>query len=167
MTRSRLQSDSPREPDALTLADDRLAAVGNLWKRSARTIVARFGGSSMLPSIESQQELTIQCGIEPKIGDVVLVAGGGDPIVHRLVWRSNNGQWVLTRGDARAVPDLPLDSSDIVGVVDAPPCNTRRSQRWSLALVSFAARFGRTSAATSVRLLQSVSWVRNQPRVKI
>jgi peptidase S24-like protein len=157
MMRSRLPSDLLLVPDGGV----ELAAIAELWKRTHRTFLARFDGVSMRPTIEPQQSVTVRCGQEPALGDVVLALAGNGVVVHRLVWRSRRGDWVLTRGDSRAIPDLPLDPNDIAAVIDAPPFAERATQRIALRIVVAAGRVGRGFAALAVRALQIVWWSRS------
>jgi hypothetical protein len=99
----------------VTLERDRLSAVAAIWKSQRRQLAARFGGTSMLPTIEPGVEVLIDCGREPKIGDVVLAVAPIGLIVHRLIIISSG--FAVMRGDGTVVPDpaVPLDA--IFGVV--------------------------------------------------
>src|SRR5712691_1748630 len=97
MTRSRPQNVSSLADSSLPSGPE-LAAVAQLWKRTQRMFVARFDGNSMLPTIDPHQSLTVRCGQEAAIGDVVLAVRGGNLIVHRLIWWSKRRDWLLTRG---------------------------------------------------------------------
>ena len=154
--RSRPQSDSQRAPDppAPLPAGPELAAVAEIWKRTRRTFEARFDVTSMLPSIAPLQPVTVRCGCDAVVGDVVLALSGDRIIVHRLIWRDPRRSWLLTRGDARAVPDGPIDASAIAGVVDAPAAPERATQRAARMIVTAAAMFGRRAALVAVRTLQ-------------
>ena len=138
-----------------------LSAIADLWKRTRRTFVARFDGVSMRPTIEPQQTVTVHCGQDATVGEVILALRGSNVVVHRLLWRSRHEKWVLTRGDACTIPDLPLNADDIAGVVEAPPFVERTAQRIALRTVRVAARLGRTAAAIAVRALQLLWWARN------
>lgn len=164
MTRSRPRDDSSAAeggPAPLPGAAQ-LAAIAELWKRSHRIFEARFDGRSMTPTIEPQQPVTVRCGEAVKVDAVILAFRNHDVIVHRVVWISRRGDWLLTRGDARAIPDPPLAMSNIVGVVDAPPFTPRRTQRIALRIVSAVARFGRHAAHLAVRTLQIAARVRQR-----
>ena len=158
MTRLRRQNDSLLAPDGLPQipSSSELTAIAALWKRTQRTFVARFDGVSMRPTIEPLQPVTVHCGPTPAVNDVVLAVSASAVVVHRLVWRSKRGDWVLTRGDGRTVPDLPVDARDIAGVVEAPPYAARRSQQIALRIVVISAAFGRTAALIAIRTLQVV-----------
>jgi signal peptidase I len=95
-----------------------LRAVAELWKRGGREIVARFGGTSMLPTIRPGAEVLLQCGDEVRVGDVIVFIADDRPIVHRVVAISGRGSVVLTCGDAHVVPDQPItDRGRLVGRV--------------------------------------------------
>ncbi len=100
------------------LDGERLAAVSAIWKRERREIVTRFGGTSMLPAIPPGAEVRVACGGRVAPGDVAVVLSGGRIVVHRVAARLERGGWILTRGDATAVPDLPVREADAVGRVD-------------------------------------------------
>ena len=83
-----------------------LLAVADLWKRTGRTLEARFTGCSMEPAIPSGTLLRLRCGAPLHVGQVAAFVRDGHVTVHRLVARYAS-TW-LTRGDAFAVPDAPL-----------------------------------------------------------
>jgi hypothetical protein len=105
-------------PEEKVLGLEELAAAAALWKKSGRELWARFGGSSMEPTVPPGSELLLRCGDQGAIGDVVAFLSGGQMIVHRIVARSGARGWVLTRGDARVLPDPPIrDPESILGRV--------------------------------------------------
>ena len=95
------------------LSPEQLAAVADLWTRGGREIVVRLTGRSMEPAIPSGAEVRIRCGESGDVGDIVACQEGAGVRVHRLVARSPRG-WLLTRGDARWVPDAPLPAESLV-----------------------------------------------------
>ena len=101
------------------LSPERLAAVADLWTRSGRELVVRLGGRSMEPAIPSGAEVRIQCGESGGVGDIVACREGAGVRVHRVVARSAPHRWILTRGDARWLPDAPLSGDDVLGRVVA------------------------------------------------
>lgn len=127
------------------LAPELLAAVADLWTRGARELVVRLTGRSMEPAIPSGTEVRILCGESGGVGDVIACREGAGVRVHRVVARAPRG-WILTRGDARWLPDAPLPGDDAVlgrvvavkqGEVFAPtpparPAPTRRLVLWPL-----------------------------------
>lgn len=134
----------------MTLDRQRLAAVAAIWKRQRRRIVARFGGTSMLPSIPPETELLIDCGREPQTGDVVLAATEVGLIVHRLI--AVRGDRGVMRGDGAAIPDPAVPMTDIFGVamkkreasewIDIPPSPRSVLRRVFGALARVSLRFG-------------------------
>lgn len=92
-----------------------LGAIAELWKRERRTFTTSFGGTSMLPTIAPGQQVVVECGRDPVVGDVVVFRRDDRVMVHRLTARA--GSWLLTWGDANRLPDEPVDSSQVVGVV--------------------------------------------------
>ena len=92
-----------------------LGAVATLWKREQREFETSFGGNSMLPTIRPGQRVVVQCGRDPVVGEVVVFRRDDRVMVHRLTARS--GTWLLTWGDANWLPDEPVDSADLIGVV--------------------------------------------------
>jgi hypothetical protein len=86
-----------------------------LWKRERREFATSFGGTSMLPTIAPGQRVVVECGREPVVGDVVVFRRGDLVMVHRLAARTS--KWLMTWGDANWLPDEPVDSADLIGVV--------------------------------------------------
>jgi hypothetical protein len=134
--------------------------VAELWKKTRREFVAQFDGVSMRPTIEPQQPVNVRCGLEAHVGDVVMLVRDGSPVVHRLIWQSRNGDWLITQGDARTIPDPPAGRDDVTGIVEAPPHAARRMQRFAQGIVIAAAAFGRGAAYLAVRLMQIAAQVR-------
>lgn len=95
----------------------RLAAVASLWARAGRTIEARFTGSSMEPAVPDGGTLRLRCGAPIRVGDVAALVHDGHVLVHRVI--ALRGPWLLTRGDARAVPDPPLPRERAFARVEA------------------------------------------------
>jgi len=90
-----------------------LAAIATLWKRERRTFSASFGGVSMLPTIAPGAAVEIVCGDDANAGDVILFLHRGQVVVHRLL--EMRGNWMLTRGDANPIPDLPVAREALIG----------------------------------------------------
>lgn len=99
------------------LEGERLAAVADIWRRDRRLLSARFGGSSMLPAISPGAELTVACGDPVVVGDVAVLIVDGRVVVHRVGAVFQAQGRILTRGDATALPDLPVPLSSVVGRV--------------------------------------------------
>jgi hypothetical protein len=92
-----------------------LAAIATLWKREQRTFTASFGGVSMLPTIAPGAPLEIVCGDDASAGDAILFLHRGQVVVHRLL--EMRGNWMLTRGDANPIPDVPVAREALIGRV--------------------------------------------------
>jgi GNAT superfamily N-acetyltransferase len=138
------------------LADAReLAAIASLWKRERRTFTASFGGVSMLPTIAPGAPVNIVCGDDAAPGDVVLFLHRGQVVVHRLLAR--NATWMLTRGDANAIPDEAVSLDALVGrVIAAEPWQESVTQRvWRL-LVANAFRVSPSLARIVVPALWQI-----------
>lgn len=114
-----------------SLSAAELEAVFALWRGERHKIVTSFDGTSMLPAIAPEQQVTVECGAKPAVGEVIVFQLGGQVGVHRLVART--AAWLMTWGDANSLPDIPIDPARVVGVVrDVPPA--RRSLRRALLL---------------------------------
>lgn len=165
--RSRPQDDSllasERRPAALPPPHE-LRAIAAIWKSVRRELTARFDGGSMLPTIAPLQEVAIRCGVEPRAGDVVLALASDIVIVHRVMWRSPDGSWLITRGDASRLPDPPIAVADVIGVVDAPPYAARTSQHILGTIVRATALAGRHAVHAAVRILQTPGRLRDALR---
>jgi hypothetical protein len=149
--------------DARPLASfsgDELKAVASLWKRERRELTTSFSGVSMLPTIAPGTPLVIACGDEARSGDVIIFIHRGQPVVHRLLSFSRNGRWMLARGDANAIPDLPIARDALVGRVTAiaggPVLQQRETAGRALArrIASAALAIG----AVPARLLIGLMW---------
>lgn len=100
------------------LSGPQLRAVADLWRRTGKELTARFGGSSMEPTIPAGAEVILRCGADPASGDIIAFVHGDQVVLHRLVGASKRREWVLTRGDAHSIPDQPLfDPEALIGVV--------------------------------------------------
>lgn len=76
----------------------------------------------MLPTIAPGVAVTIDCGRPFGAGDVIAFNLAGQVLVHRIELVSHDGTRLLTRGDNRVVPDLPISQEAVIGVVlDVPP----------------------------------------------
>ncbi len=107
-----------------------LAAVAEMWKRERRTFVTAFGGTSMLPAIAPGQRVTVLCGVEPEIGDVVMFLRDNQVGVHRLVARLHGA--LLTWGDANPLPDEPVESERAIGTIQDVPRHAPSAYRGAL-----------------------------------
>jgi hypothetical protein len=137
------------------LPADQLAAVAALWSRAGRELAVRFTGASMEPAIASGAEVRLVCGAACGPGDVIAVRAGSGVLVHRVVAGGRKGQWILTRGDARLLPDPPARAADVIGRVtgrragsafeDVPPAP--RSLAGRVVLAPFVALMRASPAA--------------------
>ena len=106
----------------------------------------------MLPTIAPDSPLEIVCGDEAQPGDVILFLHRGQVVVHRLL--AFRGSWMLTRGDANVVPDLPVRREALVGrVVSTNLCDETGAQRKSRAIVTAMLTLGAPFARLTVAIL--------------
>lgn len=98
---------------------ERLDAAARFWKKEQRILTARFSGVSMEPTIAPGAEVRVHCGAQVQEGDVAVCQEGARVLVHRVIAVSRERGWVLTRGDATALPDLPVPVSSVLGRITA------------------------------------------------
>jgi hypothetical protein len=151
-----------RALDSLSAVE--LDAIATLWRRERRVLVTSFSGTSMLPAIAPGQEVMVQCGVDPAIGDVAVFRFGDQVGVHRVVARGP--AWVLTWGDANPLPDEPIEAAQVMGVIRNPPAGPR-SLRRALLLRWLVSRAAPVDALTwRVRLVYHIRAVWGKgPRV--
>lgn len=89
----------------------------------------------MLPAIAPGQQVLVDCGVEPMVGDVVVFRLGNQVGVHRVVAR--NAAWLLTWGDANPLPDEPIEPARVIGTIRAA-APAPRSMRRALLLLCLA-----------------------------
>jgi hypothetical protein len=109
-----------------SLSGEALAAVAQVWKTQGRTLTARFGGSSMMPTLPPGVEVEFVCGAAVDAGDIAVLLHRGQILVHRVVARCEPRGLVLTRGDGTWVPDPPTAEDQVVGRV----LQIRRGSGW-------------------------------------
>ena len=80
----------------------------------------------MLPTIAPGTPVEIVCGEEANPGDVILFLHRGQVVVHRLI--ASSGAWMLARGDANPIPDLPAARDSLIG--RAPSVAPYAETRW-------------------------------------
>jgi hypothetical protein len=90
-------------------------AIATLWKRERRAFVTSFIGTSMLPTIAPGQQVVVECGDEPEVGDVAVFRLDNRVIVHRVAARTE--AWLMTWGDANRLPDEPFEAARLIGVI--------------------------------------------------
>ena len=135
------------------LSEDELGVVATLWKREHRKLVTSFKGTSMLPTISPGEQVLVDCGVEPVVGDVVVFRLSNQVGVHRVV--VSTGAWLLTWGDANPVPDEPIEPARVIGTIRAAAAP--RSMRRELLLRFLAPSHARIDVVTRrVRLAHRV-----------
>lgn len=87
-------------------------AIASLWKKTGRELVARFGGSSMEPTIPAGAEVLLCCGERAEPGDVIAFLAHDQVVVHRV--EAAGKSWVLTRGDGQVIPDDPIFHRSVI-----------------------------------------------------
>jgi hypothetical protein len=111
-----------------SLSGEALAAVAQVWKTQRRTLTARFGGSSMMPTLPPDVEVSFACGFGVEVGDIAVLLHRGQVLVHRVVARCEPLRLILTRGDGTWVPDPPTAEDQVVGRL----LQMRRGSEWIL-----------------------------------
>ncbi len=94
---------------------EHVLAAAEIWRRGGRQIDARFGGTSMLPSIGPGEPVRIACGGAVAMGDVAVLLEARGVLVHRVGACDARRGWILTRGDACLLPDLPAPMDRVLG----------------------------------------------------
>ena len=113
----------------------------------------------MLPSIPPGTLLRIECGNDAHGGDIIFFLHRGQPVVHRLLSFSRNGRWILTRGDANPIPDLPVERETLIGRITSVAGNAvpqpaeTRSQSLARHLASAALALGAAPARLMLRFM--------------
>ena len=122
-------------PTLESLSAAELEIISTQWRRERRELVTSFGGVSMLPAIAPGQQVVVQCGVEPAVGDVAVFRFDNQVGVHRVAARS--ATWLLTWGDANPLPDEPIRATQVFGVITQKPV-PKRSMHRALLLRLFA-----------------------------
>ena len=102
-----------------TLSEEELSVISTFWKGERREIVTSFNGTSMLPTIVPGQRVIVECGVRPRIGNVVVFQRQSQIGVHRVVAQAES--WLLTWGDANALPDVPIVPASVIGTIENVP----------------------------------------------
>lgn len=118
---------------------DRRAALGSfIWQTSRRVhaaarrgndsvVACRLNGGSMQPAIPARAWIRITFSPAPyHVGEVVAFMEGARVVAHRVVWtaRARGDGLLITRGDARILPDAPVSASDVLGRVAEFDCGS-------------------------------------------
>jgi hypothetical protein len=118
-----------------SLSAVQIDAVADLWRRERRRLTTSFSGTSMLPAIEPGQPVVIDCGADPRVGDVAVFRLDKLIGVHRTVARTQD--WLLTWGDANALPDEPVPVAQVIGVIaQAPAARCSLARRLVVSLIA-------------------------------
>jgi hypothetical protein len=108
--------------------------------------------------------VTLLCGEGGAVGDIVALRAGAGVIVHRVVAAGPRREWLLTRGDARWLPDAPGAGAEAVlgrvaavhaqGSVAAPaPLRPLAGQKFALAPLLAVVRLNPRVGLSIVRAL--------------
>ena len=167
--------------------EERLRAIVPLLKRVEGEVELMLYGVSMEPTIPDASLIRIRCR-EPhtcKVGDVIVMQTGTGIVAHRVLYRGRRGraaQYLITRGDARWLPDPPVPVASLLGIVTGvaagkiwgPPPAARQESGWAAAF-SFAVlrlvlernvTLGRSLAAALAGLRRGYLGLRRATRTK-
>jgi hypothetical protein len=93
-------------------------AVASLLGRQGREVEARIDGDSMGVTLPDGCRVRIRLGEQSHaVGDLVAFTAGRTLVAHRVVQRSAG--YLVTRGDARTLPDPPVALQSVLGSVTA------------------------------------------------
>ena len=166
--------------------EERLQAIAPLLKRVEGEVELMLYGASMEPTIPDASLIRIRCR-EPeacRVGDVVVMQAGNRVIAHRVLHRGRRGQareYLITRGDARWLPDPPVPAAALLGIVTgvavgeawnppAPAAEPGRAAAISFALLRSALErnvtLGRSFAAVLAGLRRGYLVLRRVTRPK-
>lgn len=85
--------------------------------RAGRTMRFRLGSSSMVPTLQSDDLITVAPGRRCRLGDIALYQQDQDLWLHRVVARW--GDWIATKGDGLAWVDAPVPRHAVLGTAVA------------------------------------------------
>jgi hypothetical protein len=150
-SKQRESSQTPNEPSLesghlIEFDGEILQVVAATWKRELRSFEVTFGGVSMIPTIAPGEPVRLVCGpAPPGLGTVIAFIYQGRLAVHRLIAQSADGQWLVTRGDAHFLPDPPVRSTAVIGVVEATRSYAESGRRgviarWAAILLNMSPR---------------------------
>ncbi len=98
-----------------------LAAANRRGDEGVRVVECELRGGSMTGAVPARSPIRIALLRRPwQIGDVVAFMDGARVVVHRIVHRCGIGcaqEFLITRGDAKLLPDPPIEASAILGPV--------------------------------------------------
>lgn len=81
----------------------------------------------MLPAIAPGQPVSVNCGIEPAVGDIAVFRYSDQVGVHRVAART--AYWILTWGDNNPLPDEPIAPVGVIGVIRDVPAAAQTLRR--------------------------------------
>jgi hypothetical protein len=98
---------------------ERIVALASSLRAPNRSVESRVQGTSMGPSLPAGTRVRIDMSprADYPIGAVIAFVEGNRLIVHRIVHAGRD--YVLTRGDARIAPDIPVKREHVIGLVTA------------------------------------------------
>jgi Peptidase S24-like len=96
-------------------SDDHVSRLRTILEAGGELRLA-VSGTSMRPLLREGDYLVIRpFDSPPRVGEVVVYSRDGQLWAHRLLARSRDGSYLLTKGDARGRPDAPLSPRDLIG----------------------------------------------------
>jgi hypothetical protein len=100
-------------------ASNRVHAAAGL--REGTVVTCRLIGGSMQDAIPAHSQIRISFGRPvDRVGEVVAFMEGSRVVAHRVAYRSRlrRHDFLVTRGDARILPDPPVPVPAVLGTVD-------------------------------------------------
>lgn len=150
---------TPEIPAIESLSAEEIEAVATHWRRERRLLTTSFDGASMLPAIAPGHPVIVECGIEPAIGDVAVFEFQTRIGVHRVAGRG--ADWVLTWGDANALPDQPIAPGRVIGRVRNVPAMQRSFRRTALLQLVVPAGISMAQLTRRIKTLYRLrGWIR-------
>ncbi len=106
----------------LTVMAAATSFVVSLIKKKPLPMIFGYGAcvvvsGSMEPTISVNDLIVVKEKTDLKVDDIVLYKDGESLVVHRIVNITNNGEIIVTKGDANKVNDTPFNRSEVVGEV--------------------------------------------------
>lgn len=109
---------------------DRLKGFADLLKRRNRVIECVVEGQSMGETLAQGSRIRLKFSSSgPSRGQVIAALRDDAIVTHRVVRTFNSGKsrgYVLTRGDASLIPDLPVPLDQVIG----PVTEVMKDGRW-------------------------------------
>lgn len=107
---------------------DRILAIASRLGEGGRSVESTVRGRSMGETLPEGMRIRIQLSRQPqyRVGDVVAFLSGTTVVVHRVAYcgrrRSRDG-YMVTIGDAKLLPDPPVDGASVLGLVTGRWCD--------------------------------------------